>query len=111
MRDAAAALRAGEWTTYGEISVLVFGHRGAARAVGRWLAREGANQDAHRVLREGGRVAPGWGGGGNGPVRCRERLVAEGVGFTGDVADPARRVRWPVLEERLSGPSRGHTRR
>ena len=109
MRNAAGALRRGEWTTYGEISVVVFGHRGAARAVGGWLAREGSAQNAHRVLRQGGRVAPGWGGGGDGPERCRARLRAEGVEFAGEAADPGHWVAWHVLQDRLSVRTRGHT--
>jgi len=91
--------------------MVVFGHRGAARAVGRWLARDERFRNAHRILRQGGQVAPGWGGGGEGPARCRDRLEAEGVSFTGKAADPARRVSWSVLEDRLRHRRHGHTRR
>ena len=109
LRTAGGAVRRGEWTTYGEISMLVFGHRGASRAVGRWLAQDETFANAHRVLRAGGRVAPGWGGGGDGPARCRSRLQAEGVEFSGDTAPARCRVTWSVLAERLGPGPRRHT--
>lgn len=89
---------AGEWTTYGEVATVALGMRGA-RMVGRLAARGRGVENAHRILLAGGRIAPG-GGEGRGQ-ECRRRLESEGIVFRGEVADPARHVRWLDLEGRL----------
>jgi alkylated DNA nucleotide flippase Atl1 len=103
---AGAAVRRGEWTTYGEISVAVFGHRGGARAVGRVAARDDRFRNAHRIIGQGGRIPAGWGGGGPAVERCRRRLGAEGVKFRAGVADPGRLLDWRTLLQRLPGDFR-----
>lgn len=86
----------GEWTTYGDIAKVALGGRGA-RVVGAVAARGGI-ADAHRVLLAGGRISPGWGGGG--VDECRRRLEAEGIQFEGALADARRRVTWLDLAAR-----------
>jgi alkylated DNA nucleotide flippase Atl1 len=97
----AAHVRPGEWTTYGDLSVAVRGDVRGARAVGRAAAAMDGFPNAHRVLREGGRIAPAWvDGRGRGPEECRHRLRREGIRFLGERADPRRRVPWEELLRR-----------
>lgn len=98
---AGARVRRGEWTTYGEISVAIFGHRAGARAVGRVAARDDRFRNAHRVIGQGGLIPQGWGGGGPAVELCRRRLEADGVGFSAGGADPARMLRWRTIEQRM----------
>lgn len=104
-------LRAGEWTTYGDLAAAA-GGLGAARVVGRLAAGHPAFANAHRVLGAGGRVAPA---GTGAAARRRRALEAEGVVFAGVHADPARRVGWNELRGRLAevtaAPSSGTRRR
>jgi O-6-methylguanine DNA methyltransferase len=66
---------AGRVTSYGAVAAAV-GRPGAARAVGRALAR-GLEAPAHRVVTAGGRLAPGW------EAEQTARLRAEGVRVAG----------------------------
>ncbi|MBM4407036.1 MAG: hypothetical protein FJ038_00205 [Chloroflexi bacterium] len=94
----AALVGRGEWTTYGDISVVAHGTARYARHVGRAAATEEAFPNAERVLAAGGRIAPGWRAEhGAGPGECRRRLEAQGVRFVRDRADPGQRVGWEDL--------------
>ncbi len=99
--DVARALRAGEWTSYGDIAAAVHGTRRAARAVGRTAATSDDFPNAHRVLRADGSIAAGSGPCANRGVPVRERLEAEGITFdrTGR-ANPAQKVEWDELARR-----------
>lgn len=92
----------GEWTTYGDISLVVLGDHRASRGVGRAAAQLAEFPNPHRVLMQGGIVNPEWkDDAGHGPDECRHRLADEGVTFDpGGHADPAKRVTWDVLMAR-----------
>lgn len=101
----AGHVRAGEWSTYGDVSIAVRGDSKAARAVGRAAATLDAFPNPHRILWSGGRIPPTWRTSQASeptPEVCRERLLAEHVPF-----DPVKRtasrshyVSWDVLVER-----------
>ncbi len=99
----ARLVRAGEWTTYGDLSIAVRGDTNASRAVGRLAATHPGFPNPHRVLRAGGGPADAgraW------PEECRRRLEAEGVRFvSGGLADPARYVEWHELISRRDAAS------
>lgn len=78
-----ASVPRGTLVTYGEVAAEA-GRPGAARAVGRILARDGAGVPWWRVVPASGRLAP--------PVAARQaaRLDEEGV----EVVDG--RIRWPA---------------
>ncbi len=97
----ASLLQAGEWTTYGDISWVAYGHSKAAHAVGRVAGQVAAFPNGHRVLREGGRISPGWRSWPGGVDECRRRLEAEGVRFSNGGADLKRRVAPDKLKYRL----------
>ena len=67
-----ASVPSGEVMTYGEIAAEA-GRPGAARAVGRVLARSGGSLPWWRVVASNGRLAPGK------EAEQRRRLRAEGV--------------------------------
>jgi alkylated DNA nucleotide flippase Atl1 len=94
----AGLIRAGEWTTYGDIGIAAHGVPGFARHVGRAAATADGFPHAERVLASGGRIAAGWRTEtGEGPEACRERLEEQGVTFFSGRADPARHVGWEEL--------------
>ncbi|MEO8323383.1 MAG: hypothetical protein ABI571_04505, partial [Actinomycetota bacterium] len=101
-------VRPGEWTTYGDVSTAVTGHRHCARFVGNLAAADDRFPHAQRVLRSGGTVA-------DSPVRNSQRvmdkLVKEGVRFRGRRADPSQQVHWDELARRsgTDRPSAGRT--
>jgi alkylated DNA nucleotide flippase Atl1 len=99
---AAALVHEGEWTTYGDLSIVVRGDTNGARAAGRAAARLPQFPNPHRVLGAGGVIPPGWRDEeGHGPKECRRRLDREGVRFLDDGrADPAFRVAHETLKER-----------
>ena len=100
--QAGLVLREGEWTTYGDIGIALYGHRRGAQAVASVASKNAAFPNPYRVLGRNGKIPPDWKGYGGGPERCRELLEAEGVEFTNDAADPSRRKtvgptrRWPL---------------
>ncbi len=97
----AGLVRAGEWTSYGDISIAVHGHVAAARAVGRAAATVLGFPNAERVIGKGGRIPAGWGvATGGGPEECRRRLEAQGVRFEEGLADPSQHVGWEILVDR-----------
>lgn len=105
---AAALVRAGEWTTYGDISSAVAGTPRAARRVGRAAAILESFPNAHRVLRGDRTIARGSRESSSNEIETtRERLRAEGVSFDSrGRADPARRVHWDELRRRAGLPAR-----
>ena len=103
----AGLVHPGEWTTYGDVSIAVTGHRHGARFVGNLAATDDRFPHAQRVLRSGGTVAPS-------PVRSSERVVArlkrEGVRFRVSRADPSQHVHWDELQRRAGGRSVDYAR-
>jgi alkylated DNA nucleotide flippase Atl1 len=100
---AAQLVRAGEWTTYGDVSIAVRGDDHAARAVGRAAATLPDFPHPERILQAGGVVPEGWRDSqGRGPEECRRRLEEQGIVFKGGRADPAQRLSWEELRRRLS---------
>jgi alkylated DNA nucleotide flippase Atl1 len=100
----ARLVRAGEWTTYGDISAAVTGSVRAARVVARAAARNDDFPNAHRVLRADGTVTRG-----QGPRRAervdRIRSVLAGEGVEFDLrgrADPRAHVHWDELGRRAA---------
>ncbi len=100
----AGLVRQGEWTTYGDISIVLRGDTKAARGVGRAAAWLADFPNPHRILKEGGSIHENWvGPGGTGPDYCRNLLEEEGVDFGSDSrANPTKYVSWFVLKERDS---------
>jgi alkylated DNA nucleotide flippase Atl1 len=98
----AALVARGEWTTYGDISIVVRGDTAAARGVGRAAATLDTFPNPHRVLMKGGLIHPDWKtNDGQGREVCRQRLIDDGVDVGDDwEADPAKRVPWDVLRDR-----------
>lgn len=102
----AKLVRAGEWTTYGDISKAVRGDSRAASAVGQVAATVDRFPNPHRVLKEGGVIPSGWHSSENAtpaPDECRRRLEAEGVAFEPTTGKARREsyVGWDTLVERL----------
>jgi alkylated DNA nucleotide flippase Atl1 len=99
--EVAALVRAGEWTSYGDISAAVHGSSRAARAVGGAAATSESFPNAHRVLRSDGSIARRASPRSHDPSEIRARLESEGISFDGrDRADPRRRVHWDELQRR-----------
>ena len=101
----AALVRAGEWTTYGDVAAAA-GRPRAARAVGRDAATSDDFPNAHRVLKHDGTISRGIDGQRN-LERARRLLEQEGVGFSAaGKADPAARVYWDELQRRAGRTAR-----
>ncbi len=97
----AGLVRSGEWTTYGDIAIVVHGYVRAARAVGRAAATVRGFPNAERVIGKDGRIASGWrDAAGRGPEECQRRLEAQGIRFEHGRADPRQHVNWEVLADR-----------
>jgi alkylated DNA nucleotide flippase Atl1 len=97
-------VKRGEWTSYGDISQVVYGHARAGLAVGRVAASPTSNfPNPHRVLQYTGQIPDEWRDGqGGGPEECARRLGAEGVEILdGSWAHPRSHVTHEVLTERL----------
>lgn len=94
----ARLVRAGEWTTYGDIAAAVHGRRGYARAVARTAALDHRFPNAHRVLRSDGSVTRP--GGDERVAAVIARLESEGIVFGAGRADAARRVFFDELQRR-----------
>jgi alkylated DNA nucleotide flippase Atl1 len=76
---AARLVHPGEFTTYGDISVVVYGHARAGQAVGQVAAKSDDFPNPHRVLGKGGEIPPHWTDGAAGPEEAARRLREEGV--------------------------------
>lgn len=105
-KEIAALVRPGEWTTYGDISIVVRDDTKAARHVGRAAAMIADFPNPHRVLKGTGEIHERWkDADGHGPEHCRKLLESEGVKFLADGrADPAQHVTWFTLKERHRPP-------
>jgi alkylated DNA nucleotide flippase Atl1 len=78
--EVAALVGKGEWTTYGDISIVVRGDTDAARGVGRAAATLSDFPNPHRVLMQGGFIHPRWKTeDGQGREVCRKRLEDDDV--------------------------------
>ncbi len=101
--DAANTLKRGEWTSYGEICFLTYGHYRAGLAVGRVMSTSPDVKHAHRVLEHTGHIPDGWVGAGGGPDECKRRLIDEGVDVSDDMFAHMRHfVDHDVLSARLA---------
>jgi alkylated DNA nucleotide flippase Atl1 len=97
----ASRVRAGEWTTYGDISIAVRGDTKAARGVGRAAAAIEDFPHPERILMDGGVINPNWKDGKDrGPDFCRRLLIEQGIRFEGDHADKSQRITWDELRRR-----------
>ena len=99
--EVAALVLAGEWTSYGDISMAVHGSSRAARAVGSAAATSEDFPHAHRVLRSDGSIARRTAPRSHDPLHIRALLESEGISFdTRWWADPRQRVHWDELQRR-----------
>lgn len=98
----ASRLKAGEWTTYGDISIAVRGDTKAARGVGRAAAKIPDFPHPERVLMDGGRINPNWvDEEGRGPDYCMQLLSEQGITFDDEGrANKSQRVTWDELRRR-----------
>jgi alkylated DNA nucleotide flippase Atl1 len=111
--NAAAVVRGGEYTTYGDLSQVVYGHGRGGQAVGRLAAALPDFPNPHRVLGKGGTISPNWAlsDGTGGPDIAQQRLKDEGVEILQDngslYAHPRHYVDHEQLSARLraEGPS------
>jgi alkylated DNA nucleotide flippase Atl1 len=106
--SAARLVRKGEFTTYGDVSLVVYGHARGGQAVGRVAAKLPDFPTPHRVLGKGGLISPNWTlpDGTGGPDEAIRRLKEEGVEvLMGDVqghfAHPRHHVHSDVLSARM----------
>ena len=96
LRRVCQAIPSGRWITYGDVARAI-GLPGAAQSVAGVIASDEAVPNAHRVLRAGGRISPGWTADEGGPEVARSRLEKEGVTFdANDAASSGQR--WSASE-------------
>ncbi len=97
----ASRIRAGEWASYGDISIAIRNDTAAARAVGRVAATDPDFPHPERLLMDSGKVNPNWcDSEGRGPDHCRRLLEEQGITFVKDHASSSQRVSWATLAER-----------
>jgi alkylated DNA nucleotide flippase Atl1 len=79
--DVATLVRSGEFTTYSDISRVVYGHGRGGLAVGRMAMTNASFPNPHRVLAQGGLIPTKWAfRDGKGSSKDAERLLKnEGV--------------------------------
>ena len=98
-----AAVRAGEWTSYGDLADAI---GSSARAVGGHVLRCPECTTGYRVLTGDGRFAEGFTWGDASDTRDPVELLGEeGVAFTDGRADQERRVHAGTLRSRVQGAS------
>lgn len=97
-------VRAGEWTTYGDISQVIYGHPMGGQAVGVVMLRLADQVPSHRVLAYSGEISEYWSGGdGTNRPDAAQLLRNEGVEVSDDYfAHGRHRVTAETLAERLS---------
>ena len=100
---AARVIPEGYWTAYGELGRAATGRANSARTVGRIASATYDFPNAWRVIHADGSIPDGWGGGGEGPRKCRALLEAEGIRFVNGRADPAKKILAEELELLLAG--------
>jgi alkylated DNA nucleotide flippase Atl1 len=103
IRRAALVIPEGYWTAYGELGRAATGRANSARTVGRIASATHDFPNAWRVIHADGSIPDGWGGGGEGPRKCRALLEAEGIRFVDGRADPAKKILSEELELLLAG--------
>ena len=77
--DVANLIERGEWTSYGDISQVVYGHYKGGPAVASAIRNSPDFENHHRILRYDGEIAPDWEEAGLGRDECASRLEGEGV--------------------------------
>jgi alkylated DNA nucleotide flippase Atl1 len=109
---AAAQVRRGEFTSYGDISQVVYGHGQGGQAVGRVASKDKEFPNPHRVLAKGGLIPAEWAlpDGTGGPDAAEELLKKEGVKILRDddghrYAHPRHYVSFEELNARLRDAS------
>lgn len=108
----ASLVAEGEWTSYGDISQVVYGHAKAGPAVARVMATSPDVEHTHRVIPFTGEIPAGWKDGDLGPEECARRLRSEGVDVDEQLfAHGRHHVEHEELAKRLSqGPEAlGHS--
>lgn len=97
----ASRIRAGEWASYGDISIAIRNDTAAARAVGRVAATDPDFPNPERLLMDNGKVNPNWRDSeGRGPEHCMRLLTEQGIKFVNGHASSSQRISWAILAER-----------
>jgi alkylated DNA nucleotide flippase Atl1 len=99
--QASHVLEPGEWATYGDMAIAVYGNVNMARTIGQVAAKNPGFANPHRVLAAGGQIPDGWRGFGGGPEECEKRLRREKVRFVDGTADSAQQVGYEEIKRRL----------
>ena len=103
----------GSWTSYGDVAVAAGRSSLAAQGIVSWIGSKGhLVANVHRVLNSDGEINDGWKASGPGlpasSADVRSLLLAEGVTFHGDRADPA--SRWRPSGDLINGGLRALAR-
>jgi alkylated DNA nucleotide flippase Atl1 len=104
--SAANLVNPGEFTTYGDISLVVYGHARGGQAVGQVAAKLADFPNPHRVLGKGGLIPPHWTDGTSGPEEAIRRLEGENVevladDWRGRFAHPRHYIDSDILIDRM----------
>ena len=104
--SAAKLVGPGEFTTYGDISLVVYGHARAGQAVGQVAAKIADFPNPHRVLGKGGLIPPHWMDGSSGPDEAIRHLEEEGIEILADdegrhFAHPRHYIDFDILTSRM----------
>lgn len=107
----AGLVNQGEFTTYGDISHVVYGHSRGAKGVGRIASTIPEFPTPHRFLGKGGAIPPVWGypGGTGSPDEAEQLLRDEGVEVLHDDSRRYAHPRHYVSHEELSARLRQQT--
>jgi alkylated DNA nucleotide flippase Atl1 len=100
----AAQVKAGEWTTYRDLSIAAIGRSSASMAIGGHARTNLDFPNPHRVMGHKGRISPQWKSHtGGGPEECQKRLEGEGLTFDAKgTANPEARVSAEELTRRAN---------
>jgi alkylated DNA nucleotide flippase Atl1 len=104
IQEVAGLVLPGEWTSYGDISQVVYGHAMGGLAVGQVASRTPNFPNPHRVLQYTGQIPPEWTDReGRTANDCADLLRAEGVEVDRDLfAHGRHHVTHEVLAKRLA---------